>query len=118
DLYAGRRHRLATIRGTVPHPLRRPLGCPFHDRCDFAIPGVCDSVEPPTVAVDNGHEVACHLYAEDAVPDWTVLEAPGLPSGLDEAGAPVVAGHGARLGDADHGARPGDRLGDADHGAR
>src|SRR5690606_17979352 len=90
DLYAGRRHRLATIRGTVPHPLRRPLGCPFHDRCDFAIPGVCDSVEPSTVAVDSGHEVACHLYAADAVPDWTVLGAPGLPSGPDEAGAPVA----------------------------
>src|SRR5690606_21002088 len=58
DLFTRRRDRLATIRGTVPHPLRRPTGCPFHDRCDFAIPGVCDVVEPPTVRFDDGHEVA------------------------------------------------------------
>src|SRR5690606_26107693 len=99
DLYAGRRHRLSTIRGTVPHPLRRPLGCPFHDRCDFAIAGVCDSVEPPTVTVEGGHEVTCHLYADDAAPDWTVLEAPGLGSGPDAAQTSVVAGQGDRLGD-------------------
>lgn len=40
------RQPLATIEGTVPHPLNRPTGCPFHPRCDLAIAGICDTHDP------------------------------------------------------------------------
>jgi len=57
------RTRLSTVRGAVPHPLRRPQGCPFHTRCPSAMPGVCDRIEPPAIAVSSDHVVSCHLHA-------------------------------------------------------
>ncbi len=44
---AGTRQRLQSIQGQVPHPLNRPPGCPFHPRCDQAIEGLCETVDPP-----------------------------------------------------------------------
>jgi peptide/nickel transport system ATP-binding protein len=58
--------RLATISGSVPHPSRRPTGCPFHPRCPSFMPGVCDKVEPAPVTLSPGHTVRCHLYGEAA----------------------------------------------------
>lgn len=64
-----RRHRqaerLTAISGTVPPPFIRPPGCPFHPRCPQALPGVCDVIEPPQVALDSGHMVRCLLYSDD-----------------------------------------------------
>ena len=57
------RQRLASIRGTVPHPYAIPTGCSFHPRCSRAIRGVCDRQEPPLVDVDAGHMARCHLHA-------------------------------------------------------
>src|SRR5262249_55774882 len=57
--------RLDSIRGIVPHPLNRPQGCPFHTRCEFAIDGVCDHVEPPAIILDGGREVRCVLYTPE-----------------------------------------------------
>ena len=45
--------RLDAIRGIVPHPLNRPVGCPFHTRCDFAVKGLCDVTEPPVVRLEG-----------------------------------------------------------------
>lgn len=59
--------RLDAIRGLVPHPLNRPGGCPFHDRCDFAAAGVCDVTVPPAVSLEGGREVRCLIY-NDVVP--------------------------------------------------
>ena len=56
--------RLASIRGMVPHPFRRPGGCPFHTRCDRFMPGVCDELEPPRERVGEGREVRCLLYSD------------------------------------------------------
>jgi len=61
------RHRLAAIRGMVPDPLERPAGCPFHDRCDEFMPGVCDAIAPPTEILEGGRTVNCLLYSD---PDW------------------------------------------------
>ncbi len=66
-----RRSRLAAIRGSVPHPLQRPSGCRFRDRCDFAVPGLCDRIVP---ALTGGeHAAACHAYGDR--PDRPVLSA-------------------------------------------
>jgi peptide/nickel transport system ATP-binding protein len=59
---AAPRSRLATMPGAIPHPLNRPRGCPFHPRCDNAIPGLCDGEVPEAVQVGADREVACVLY--------------------------------------------------------
>lgn len=56
--------RLATIRGVVPGPLERVLGCPFHPRCDHYMPGLCDKIEPDFRPADEKTMIACHLYNE------------------------------------------------------
>jgi peptide/nickel transport system ATP-binding protein len=56
------RARLATISGSIPHPLARPPGCPFHPRCPDAMPGRCDVNVPVEVSLGDNHVTACHLY--------------------------------------------------------
>lgn len=58
------RNRLAAIRGMVPDPLDRPGGCPFHDRCDQFMPGVCDTIAPPMEKLEGGRSVSCLLYSD------------------------------------------------------
>jgi oligopeptide/dipeptide ABC transporter ATP-binding protein len=58
------RTRLSTVHGAVPHPLRRPQGCPFHPRCSHAVAGVCDRIEPPAIATSADRVVSCHLHAD------------------------------------------------------
>ena len=55
--------RLATMPGAIPHPLNRPPGCPFHPRCDRAVPGLCDRDLPAALALPDGRTVACVLHA-------------------------------------------------------
>ncbi len=35
-------------------------GCPFFARCPLAIPGTCETVDPPTLDDGNGHVIECH----------------------------------------------------------
>jgi peptide/nickel transport system ATP-binding protein len=67
---AGRRQRLASIEGQVPHPLNRPRGCPYHPRCDRAIAGLCDVSDPRTVDLDYGRQVRCVLYDRELQQDY------------------------------------------------
>jgi oligopeptide/dipeptide ABC transporter ATP-binding protein len=62
SLHAEPRIALPTVAGSIPHPLQRPTGCPFHPRCPDAIPGRCDVAMPAVVAVDGGSPVACFLH--------------------------------------------------------
>jgi peptide/nickel transport system ATP-binding protein len=59
-----RQTRLNAIRGGIPHPLNRPRGCPFHTRCDFAVPGICDQVTPPAITLADGRQVRCLIYSD------------------------------------------------------
>ncbi len=58
------RHDAARVRGAAPPPVNPPPGCPFHPRCNYAIPA-CSQAIPPleTVAPSNGapreHLAAC-----------------------------------------------------------
>ena len=60
---AGR--RLPSISGTVPSPTETPPGCPFHPRCPYHQPGLCDVGDPPAMKpMSDGRHVAC-LRAEE-----------------------------------------------------
>ncbi len=54
--------KLPTITGSIPHPYKRPQGCPFHPRCPHAMPGVCDVQVPSLVPVGPNQEASCFLY--------------------------------------------------------
>lgn len=51
---------LVPIYGTPPNLLNPPQGCSFCPRCDFAM-RICQSTCPPTMQIDEKHEVACWL---------------------------------------------------------
>jgi len=72
--------RLESIQGTVPDPLNRPLGCGFNPRCQLCIRGLCDVEEPPTVALANGTDVKCWLYA----PERAGVPLTGQPAKIDK----------------------------------
>ncbi|MBV7335011.1 ABC transporter ATP-binding protein [Chloroflexi bacterium TSY] len=54
--------RLDSIRGMVPDPFNRPLGCPFSTRCSEIILGRCEETVPPRVSLGAAREVRCLLY--------------------------------------------------------
>jgi peptide/nickel transport system ATP-binding protein len=60
----GRRQQLDPIRGSVPDPFSRPVGCPFHQRCDRRIAGRCDVVHPKLTRLRDGRTVRCLLYED------------------------------------------------------
>ena len=53
------------IPGLAPSLLRLPSGCAFHPRCPHAM-DICTSVRPDLVTLEDGQQVACHLYTEKA----------------------------------------------------
>jgi len=66
---------LKPIKGLMPDPMDLPKGCPFHPRCEKAMPE-CSSTVPKNLSLGNGHYVKCLLYsneagkAQDKKPDW------------------------------------------------
>ena len=58
-------HRLPTIPGSVPSLRSMPGGCPFHPRCDQAMP-LCREKMPPTITVRQQHNTACWLHQNPA----------------------------------------------------
>ncbi len=61
---------LVPIRGQLPLPQDRPLGCNFQDRCDHYKPGWCDQADIDMRAVQDqpGHLSRCLRFNEI---DWT-----------------------------------------------
>ncbi|MFF7727464.1 ABC transporter ATP-binding protein [Streptomyces sp. NPDC008001] len=62
------------LKGDVPSPISPPPGCRFHTRC-WKATEVCKVQEPPLVALEPGHQVACH-HPENA-PEPAVAGATG-----------------------------------------
>jgi oligopeptide/dipeptide ABC transporter ATP-binding protein len=55
----GRSRKLQSIPGSVPNLFERPKGCPFAERCDSFIEGVCDQSFPEKTQIDDTHSVRC-----------------------------------------------------------
>jgi len=71
-LGSGNSERLSSIPGSVPSAYTKVAGCPFHPRCPYMIPGVCDrGAPPPDASFPEGGTVACHLYLDgrDGIPE-------------------------------------------------
>jgi oligopeptide/dipeptide ABC transporter ATP-binding protein len=59
------KERLPSIKGSVPSLTEIPPGCPFHPRCPFYKPGLCDVGAPPPIEEnEQGHRVACLRWRE------------------------------------------------------
>lgn len=61
---SGPRIDLKGIPGSPPDLATPPPGCRFHPRCDVAIMGKCDVINPPLVEVEPRHYAACHLLEQ------------------------------------------------------
>ena len=53
--------RLPVIPGNVPSLNNKPMGCPFHPRCE-AVMDKCRKSFPETIEIAPGHTVACWKY--------------------------------------------------------
>jgi len=59
---ASRRKRdFQPLKGELPSPLAPPSGCPFHPRCEQAMP-VCREIRPKLAEIAPGRSAACHLH--------------------------------------------------------
>ena len=56
--------RLQGIDGSIPDLTNPPEGCRFCTRCPEVLDH-CPDVDPGLVEVEEGHQVACHLYPAD-----------------------------------------------------
>ena len=59
----GKNQQLEPIRGSTPDPFKRPKGCQFCPRCDYACER-CQNEMPPEEWVTEGHYVRCFNYKE------------------------------------------------------
>ncbi len=60
------RVRLSPIKGTVPAPKDRPVGCAFTSRCPHAFEP-CATIRPERTHVGDGHQARCHLLTRTPV---------------------------------------------------
>jgi len=56
-----RKSRLKPIRGLMPDPFNLAAGCPFRERCDYAL-DACQAVKPEARFFGEGHFAECHLF--------------------------------------------------------
>jgi oligopeptide/dipeptide ABC transporter ATP-binding protein len=79
---ANRKRLRPVVAGEPPSVMAPPAGCPFHPRCPAFMAGICDTIDPPLIQLEDKRQVACHLYpAPDAPAPLTPAVAPASPSG-------------------------------------
>jgi len=62
-----RKAELIPIRGLMSDPYNLPSGCPFFDRCDYAM-DTCRTEKPARTWFSETHFTECHLYSDN--PDF------------------------------------------------
>jgi peptide/nickel transport system ATP-binding protein len=67
-----RTERLIPIKGSPPSLINVPPGCAFNPRCNYAHlnGGASETEVPQLLDVGGGHQVACHLSAEQRRQAW------------------------------------------------
>jgi peptide/nickel transport system ATP-binding protein len=75
-----RTERLLPIKGTPPSLINVPDGCPFNPRCSYVeLTGGASMTERPEFRdIGGGHQIACHLSAQDRVRIWETEIRPKL----------------------------------------
>ena len=66
EVSSGAKNRLIPIKGTPPDLLNPPAGCPFFDRCEYAME-ICRKHQPPYFEEGEGHRTMCWLLHPDAL---------------------------------------------------
>lgn len=56
---------LYSLNGTPPDLLKPPVGCPFADRCEYAM-NICKEAMPDVTDFSETHQVSCWLNHKDA----------------------------------------------------
>ncbi|WP_461205548.1 ABC transporter ATP-binding protein [Clostridium sp. DL1XJH146] len=69
----GKRERLIPIEGSPPDLLKPPTGCPFCERCPYAM-DICLDERPPYFEIEKGHRSMCWLLHENAPDMDTVIK--------------------------------------------
>lgn len=59
----GKRKRLHGIAGHPPDLATLTVGCPFYNRCEKRMQGLCNTKTPTLEEVESDHYVACQLYS-------------------------------------------------------
>ncbi|MFA9397382.1 MAG: ABC transporter ATP-binding protein [Clostridiaceae bacterium] len=72
---SGMKQRLVPIQGSPPDLLKPPAGCPFAQRCPYAM-NICGESRPEYYQIGEGHRSACWLLDKDS---------PGMDSVVKEA---------------------------------
>ena len=75
QLGSTRGERLSTIAGSVPELVDLPPGCPFFDRCTWAMPN-CASTRPAPTELGDDHLASCLRLDEMATEPNTLAPAP------------------------------------------
>jgi peptide/nickel transport system ATP-binding protein len=57
----GRKTSRVVVKGELPSPLERRVGCSFRTRCPWAMP-ICATEQPPVIDTPGGGHAACHLH--------------------------------------------------------
>ncbi|PNY79498.1 dipeptide/oligopeptide/nickel ABC transporter ATP-binding protein [Deinococcus koreensis] len=76
----GPRERRSGIAGRPPALSEETVGCPFFERCDRRMPGVCDVRPLQTYTVGEAHTVRCFLHDPGLDPALKAKEVAGVPS--------------------------------------
>ena len=75
-----RSDRLIPIKGTPPSLINVPRGCAFNPRCNYAHlnGGASETERPELLDIGGGHQVACHLSAQQRQRGWETDIKPNL----------------------------------------
>ncbi|MFK7867260.1 MAG: dipeptide ABC transporter ATP-binding protein [Alphaproteobacteria bacterium] len=76
--------REIVLEGNLPSVMNPPKGCPFSTRCHRRIGQICDDERPPVIAVEEGHQIACHIPLAELQKVQPVIKLPNNPPSIEQ----------------------------------